>query len=205
MKESFEATLKREADPKDVAAHSRRGDAHFYLGNFDKAVGDYEKMVELEPGLAAEHWRLGIAYYYAGRFELAARQFKKYSSVDDVDRENGIWAFLSQAKIAGIEKARQGIFKYDKNDREPLPAVYAMFEGKRTPEEVLAKIGEEGAPAFYARLYVGLYLAADNKPDDAVKHLRLAVANRWPRDAGFGPNYMWHVARLHYELLESKK
>ena len=28
-----------------------------------------------------------------------------------------------------------------------------------------------------------------------------ATSRKWPRTAGFGPNYMWHVARLQFDEL----
>lgn len=205
------ATKQIEADPKDVNPYSRRGDAHFMRGNFPKAVADYDKMVELDPSQDAGHWRRGIAHFYAGQYEKAARQFEIYHTTDNVDRENGIWRFFSQAKAHGLERAREGLLKYEKDDREPFPDVYRLFAGKITPEKILerireAKIDDEEREKrlFYAHLYIGLNLAVEKKPEQAVKHLRLAVANTWGPTAGFGPAYMWHVGRLHYESLLKK-
>jgi lipoprotein NlpI len=196
------------ADPKDVNAYSRRGDALFMRGRFAEAAADYEKMVELDPGLDAGHWRRGIALFYAGDYKKAARQFEVYHTHDDVDRENGIWRFLSQAKAHGPAKAREGLLQYRKDDREPFPAVYRLFEGKTAAEKVVAEIeaAEIGAEErekrrFYAHLYIGLHAAIEGRKAEAVNHLRLAVANGWGPKAGFGPNYMWHVGRLHYDLL----
>ena len=36
-------------DEKNVALYSRRGDVHFFRGEFREAVRDYEKMVQLDP------------------------------------------------------------------------------------------------------------------------------------------------------------
>lgn len=201
-----------EANPKDVEAYSRRGDAYLFRGDFREAVADYEKMVELEEGLAAQHWRRGIAYYYAGAYEKAAAQFEAYHTHDDVDRENGIWRFLSQAKAHGAAKAREGLLKYKKDDREPFPAVYELFGGKTTAEAILDKIAaaqvgddEREKRLFYAHLYIGLNYDVEGKRDEAVRHLQEAVKNRWGPQAGFGPRYMWHVGRVHYERLMKKE
>src|SRR6185295_5125654 len=165
-----------------------------------------------DPKIESSHWRRGIAYFYAGQHEKAARQFEAYNSFDNVDRENGIWRYFSQRRAFGKEKAREGLLKYEKDDREPFPDVYQLFEGKRTPEQILAKIkaaeiGDEARESryFYAHLYIGLNHAVENKPDEAVKHLRKAVANTWAPGAGFGPDYMWHVGRVHYDLLTAPK
>jgi lipoprotein NlpI len=199
------AVLEKSKDP------GSRGDAHFKLAEFAKSVAEYEKMVELDPSLEKSHWRRGIAYFYAGQYDKAAHQFEIYNSFDNVDRENGIWRYFSQRKAYGKEKAREGLLKYEKDDREPFPDVYQLFEGKRTPEQILAKIqaaqiGDDARESryFYAHLYIGLNFAVEDRKDDAVKHLRKAVANTWGPNAGFGPAYMWHVGRLHYDLLSKK-
>lgn len=213
MTESFEKEVARltkgiEEEPKQVELYSRRGDASFFLAKFPEAVADYEKMVELNPDLENSHWRRGIAYFYAGRPKDAARQFEIYHSFDDVDRENGIWRYLSQTRAVGREKAREGLLKYKKDDREPFPAVYQLFAGKTEPATILDDIAkadvskdEREKRLFYAELYIGLNHAVDKEPEEARKHLRAAVANRWGRVAGYGPTYMWHVGRLHYDLL----
>jgi lipoprotein NlpI len=168
-------------------------------------------MAALEPRLDATHWRRGIARFCAGRWAEAAKQFESYHATDDVDRENGIWRYFSQWKADGREKARAGLLKYEKDDREPFPALYAFFQGKTTAADVLAAI--EKAPLddrarpsrlFYAHLYIGLDHAVAGRDEEARQHLRQATANEWPRTAGYGPNYMWHVGRLEYERLAPK-
>ena len=67
-----------------------------FLGNFEGAREDYAKMIELDPTLEVSHWRIGIAYFYLGEFVKAERQFEIYHRYDAVDRENGIWRFMSQ-------------------------------------------------------------------------------------------------------------
>jgi lipoprotein NlpI len=199
-------------DGAGIYAYSSRGDAYFKRGRFVEAADDYEKMVELDASQDKSHWRRGIACFYAGRHEKAARQFEIYHTFDDVDRENGIWRYFSQYKAYGKDKAKAGLLQYAKDDRQPFPAVYQLFEGKLTADQVLAsveeaKIGddEKEQRRFYASLYVGLNAAVEGRKDEALKHLRTAVANKWAPTAGFGPEYMWHVGRVHFDLLNAKK
>lgn len=205
-----EATAALEADPRAINAFSRRGDAYFFSGKFPAAVEDYTAMVKLDAQIDSSHWRRGIAYFYAGRYEEAAAQFERYHSFDDVDRENGIWRYLSQVKAVGRAKAREGLLKYAKDDREPFPAVYELFAGRITGEEILAGIRaaqisdvEREKRLFYAELYIGLNDAVENRPEAAQKHLAAAVKNTWAPIAGYGPHYMWEVARLHEGLLRN--
>jgi lipoprotein NlpI len=196
------AIVDTDADP--VGKYSRRGDLHMFLGKFAEAEADYKKMSELKPDLDASHWRLGIAMYLVGHPEDAAAQFDRYHSFDNVDRENGIWRYLSHRAAFGKEKAREQLLKYEKDDRPPFREVYQLFEGTMTADQVLQSISPDlpessrQSRLFYAQLYVGLNEAAEDKPGAALKALREAVKNEWPREAGFGPNYMWHVGRLQY-------
>jgi lipoprotein NlpI len=196
--------------PDSVTLLSRRGDAHLFLGRFRESVADFEKMIALDPALDAPHWRLGIAYYFAGDFAKCARQFEKYHAHDGRDRENGIWKFLADTHLAGLEKARTQMLEYTRFDREPFPALYEMFAGKRTTDSVLEEVRKkeltgDGAVMFFAHYYCGLNELLLEHPDRARDLLARAVASPWGRTAEGGPAYMWQVARLHYERLAAGK
>lgn len=205
-----EVTKKLDAKSDDLGAISKRGDLHFFRGDFAKSVSDYERMSELNPALDASHWRLGIAYFYADQPEKSAKQFDKFFVTDDVDREAGLWKYIAQAPTLGTDKARAGLLKYQKDDREPMPSIYRLFEAEITPAELLktvdAKLSESVREQrlFYIELYLGLWHDAHKRPQEALPHFRAATANRWGRSASYGPNYMWHVGRLHYDRLVAK-
>ena len=127
-------------NPNLVRGWSSRGDMRLFLGNFEGARMDYEKMIEIKPALEVSHWRLGIAYFYLEEYEKAARQFEIYHNYDAVDRENGIWRFMSQFKSKGLKTAREGLLKYEKDDRPPYPLLYEMFAGRLPPDEVFTRI-----------------------------------------------------------------
>jgi lipoprotein NlpI len=198
-----------DTDADAVGKYSRRGDLHMFLGKFAEAEADYKKMSALNPDLDASHWRLGIAMYFAQHPRDAAAQFDEYHSFDNVDRENGIWRYLSHRAAFGKEKAREQLLKYEKDDRPPFREVYQLFEGTMTADQVLQSISPDlpessrQSRLFYAQLYVGLNDAVEDKPDSALRALREAVKNDWPREAGFGPDYMWHVGRLEYLRLKT--
>lgn len=210
-KKSIAATTTAiEKSPEEKNLYSRRGDASFFSSDFAKAVDDYTAMVRISPDEDRSHWRRGIAYFYAGKYEDAAAQFERYHSFDNVDRENGIWRYLSQVKAVGRERARAGLLKYAKDDREPFPAVYELFAGRMTPDAILkgiaeAKIseGERESRLFYAHLYIGLNEFIEGREKTAHEHLDKAVRNTWAERAGYGPHYMWQVARVHEELLRT--
>ena len=216
LTKSFEKTLVESArivreNPGSVGGYSQRGDACFFLGRFDEAVADYDKMIDLDESGRTSHWRRGIALFYAKRFKDAAEQFENYHSFDQIDRENGIWRYLSQHMSDGRDKARQGLLKYRKDDREPFPAVYKLFAGVTSPDSILKQISEADIAnperekrLFYANLYIGLNFAVEDDARSAMKYLNLATRNTWAPDAGYGPNFMWHVGRLHESQLRAQ-
>ena len=195
--------------PDSVRLYSRRGDCHLFLAHYPEAVADFEKMIALDPAQDAPHWRLGIAYYFARDFAKSARQFEKYHAYDGGDRENGIWKFLAQARGENLEKARAEMLVYTRFDREPFPALYEMFAGKRTTDDVFREIERKGLSRdervmFFANYYTGLNEAILGHRERAVELTRKAAASAWGQIAEGGPAYMWQVARLHAARLETR-
>ncbi|MDQ3622847.1 MAG: tetratricopeptide repeat protein [Verrucomicrobiota bacterium] len=206
-RDSLAAAIARE--PEKVALYSQRGDCHLFLGQFREAVADFEKMIALDPAQDAPHWRLGIAYYFAGDFEKSARQFTKYHRHDDRDRENGLWKFLAQAASEGVEAARRDMLPYTRFDREPFPALYALYGGTKTPDQVFSEIEAKGLTNqrpvhFFAHYYVGLLEGLQGRKDAALEHLRRALTEVKADDPTGSRSYMWQVARLHYDWLRER-
>lgn len=202
-----EADAALEKAPKDLEALSQRGDMRLFLGDAKGAVADFEQEIAIEPSHDAPHWRLGIAYYFAGEFRKSAKQFEKYQTYESGDRENGIWKFLAQAKVDGVEKARKEMIEYTRFDREPFPGLYEMFAGKKTAEEVLADVEKKGGGTlvqFFAHYYIGLNEELMGRVESAREHLGKAVKLAGQAGAGGGPGYMGQVARLQYEAVGRK-
>ncbi len=196
-----------EKSPDDLQALTRRGDARLFLGDAKGAVADFEREIAIDPSHDAPHWRLGIAYYFAGEFQKSAKQFEKYQTYESGDRENGIWQFLAHAKVEGVEKARQHMIVYTRFDREPFPALYEMFAGKKTGDEVLAEmekkeLAKDPMVIFFAHYYIGVNEDLLGHTDAARTHLEQAIKAAMQAGADGGPGYMGQVARLHYEGLK---
>lgn len=195
-------------NPENVELYSRRGDARFFTADFSGAVADYDQMLKLDESLKSSHWRRGIALFYDKKYEAAAAQFEAYHSFDNVDRENGIWRFLCLYKARGAAAARETLLKYEKDDREPFPVIYRLFEGSLTTRQLQDEFAaRELTPAqrmqqsFYIDLYAGLFEDVEGRPETALPALKRAAANTWAPRAGYGPRYMWQVGRLHRDLL----
>lgn len=197
-----------ESKPRLADLYSRRGDRHLFLGNFAAAVADFEHMITLNPAEDVPHWRLGIAYYFNRQFEKSARQFEKYHHADARDRENGLWKFLADVSIHGLEPARRTMLAYTRFDREPFPDLYELFAGQKTTATFFAdlrqrRLTDEPRVMFFANYYAALNEDLLGHRDQALPLLHAAVASPWGRTAENGPAYMWQVARLHYEIISA--
>jgi lipoprotein NlpI len=202
QKKGLDAELEKNPDNADW--RTRRGDVRLFLGDAKGAVEDFEKEIALDPTRNTPHWRLGIAYHFAGQWEKSAAQFAKYHAYDDRDRENGIWHFLANARIHGLEAARKSMLEYTRFDREPFPDLYDMLAGKKTGAEVLAAAEKKGLKdnalvMFFAHYYVGLNEQLLGNTAAANEHLATAVKLAQQTGARGGPGYMGQVARLHYD------
>ena len=97
---------------------------------------------------------------------------------------------------------------YPRFDREPFPALYAMFAGTRTTDDVFREIESKGLQRdervmFFAHYYAGLNEALLGHRERALELTRKAAASAWGQTAEGGPAYMWQVARLHADRLEA--
>jgi serine/threonine protein kinase/tetratricopeptide (TPR) repeat protein len=71
--------------PKEKEAYSLL--ALFYRdeGNYDKAIEEFNKVLELDPNSAEVHNGLGYIYLFTGNFEKSIEHFKKYASLSPGD------------------------------------------------------------------------------------------------------------------------
>jgi lipoprotein NlpI len=197
------------ADPKHASSYYYRGRENFRLANIDQCVKDFNKYVELSPGVASRQWERGIALYYAGEFQSGADQFKLYQTYHDNDVENSVWRYLCMARAdKDTEPARKAMLPIRNDRRVPMMQVYELYRGTIKPADVLKAIEEAGGSkeqiagrTFYADLYLGLYYEANGKTKLARKHLDKAADPKLA-ESGHLNSYMWDVARIHVELLK---
>ncbi len=176
-----------------VGEWQRTGEDQFRAGNAVASVAAFDKVLALRPDAAASHWQRGISLYYAGRYEDCRKQFELHRTVNPEDVENAVWHYLCVAKIKGVAEARKGLIPIRADDRIPMMEVHAMYRGQSTPEKVLA-LGKDANSAFYAHLYVGLFLEAAGDAVGSFHHIRTA-AEKYAAN-----HYMWDVARVHRDL-----
>ncbi|MBK5294911.1 MAG: hypothetical protein JJE04_24935 [Acidobacteriia bacterium] len=181
--------------------HNRLGEEAFRAGDMAASIRHFDQAIQAEPRLGPHHWQRGISLYYAGRYQDCAKQFVIHRTVNPEDVENAVFHYLCVAGAGGVPAARSGLIPIRQDARIPMMEVYAMYQGKSTPEKVLSAAASgnpEGVEKqnrfFYAHLYIGLWLHAAGDSAGAREHIGKA-ANEY-----VAAHYMGDVARVHLKL-----
>lgn len=175
----------------------RQAEADFIAGRVEASVTGFDRVAELVPEAAPQLWQRGIALYYVGRYDDCRRMFESHRLVNPNDVENAAWHFLCVARADSPDAAVEALLPVGPDGRRPMTQVYEMFAGRLSPEEVMAAAGEQPRARFYAHLYIGLYLEAMGRDDEARPAILAAAEDRF---AGAG-GYMHAVAVVHREQL----
>ena len=173
----------------------------FMAGRIDQSVAGFDNLANAAPGIAPQLWQRGIALYYAGRYKDCRAQFESHRTVNPNDVENAAWHFLCVARAESPAKAKSALLPVGPDARIPMLQVYELFQGKRTPEEVLAAAGSRLDGQFYAHLYLGLYFEAMGNDRLAREHITAAASDRFTAAGG----YMHGVAKIHLSILLRRK
>lgn len=164
----------------------------FEAGRFADSASGFDRLVALSPGSEPDLWQRGLAQYYAGQFKQCRAQFELHRAVNPADVENAAWHFLCVAAVEGKDKARASLLPVGDDARRPMREVYEMFQGRRSPDEVLAAGRGSLEGEFFSRLYAGLYLYASGETERAARLMAEAAQDRYK-----GGGYMHMVARVH--------
>ena len=86
MRLSEEALAKMNAiDPNSVLSHQLSAEVMESMNNYDGAVVELKKAVDMSPRLPGNHFKLGEAYWNMSQWDLATEQFKAELEVDPVN------------------------------------------------------------------------------------------------------------------------
>ncbi len=63
-------------------AYFNRGNAYDDLGQYQRAIQDYTRAIQLDPDLAQAYYNRGIVYYNLGEYQRAIQDYDKACSLD---------------------------------------------------------------------------------------------------------------------------
>lgn len=180
---------------QSLSAIMDRATEDFRAGRVEDALKGFDRAALLAPNEAPFLWQRGIAQFYNGRFRDCARMFATHRTVNPDDVENAAWHFICVAQADSFEAARRQLLPVGTDPRAPMREIYAMFQGRATPAQVLKAAGTDIRAQFYARLYNGLYLEATGDHQAGRAQIEIAAEPRFAAAGG----YMHDVARIHLQ------
>jgi len=68
--------------PNKARPYNNQGLAYYNKGEFDQALSDYNKAIEIDPELAEAHNNIGLLYQAKGEFDQAIHYFSKAIEID---------------------------------------------------------------------------------------------------------------------------
>ena len=185
-----------------IRDYQQQGVEHFMEGRFAESVAAFDKVIELDPGMAPRHWQRGISLYYAGEYQKGVEQFELHQTYNTQDVENAVWHFICKTRADGLEAAKKALIPIQHDSRIPMKQVWQLFAGEIQPSDVLEAVNHESLYSRqqlnYAHLYLGLYYEALGKNKLAKEHIDLA-ATEYSMN-----NYMGMVAKVHAKVLADK-
>ena len=101
---------------------NKRGDSHFSLGQFDKAISLYEKAISIKPNYFEAHYNLGQSNHKLGKLDRAVRSYKKVVDIKPefaVNHTNKILSvvyFFSKGQILDALHVLEILIKSNPND-----------------------------------------------------------------------------------------
>jgi tetratricopeptide (TPR) repeat protein len=167
MQMSEQALAKMNAiDPNSVLSHQLSAEVMESMNNYDGAVVQLKKAVDLAPTLAGNHYKLGDAYWNMSQWDLAAEQFQAELRIDPGSCQSH-WKMgnILLQKNAAPEEA---LAELDK----ALAGCPALSDAHVDRARALVKLNRNQEAA------ADLEFAAKATPDDASVHFLLAKTYR---------------------------
>ncbi len=100
-----------EANPKDSAAYSFRGDTYAKLDNFHQALEDYNRAIEIDPKYNLYRYVRGLIYSKLGNDHQAIEDFSKVIQTNP----KGVYAYYERGRAyANLDNYHQALEDYDR-------------------------------------------------------------------------------------------
>jgi tetratricopeptide (TPR) repeat protein len=153
-------------DPNSVYVHEMSGEIMESMKNYDGAVVEYKKAIEMAPQQAGTHYKLGNTYWLLGEWDAAVKELQAELLNDPTNCK-------AQAQIANIlieqrMNFEEGLESVDK----ALAACPDLTQARIDRGRALLKLNRNDEAAQ------DLEAAERSSPDDASAHFFLAQAYR---------------------------
>jgi Flp pilus assembly protein TadD len=108
---SCASSQQKKSEPTDARFYNNRGIAYGEKGQYDQAISDFNKAIEIKPGYDKAYNNRGIVYRLKGQYDRAISDFKRAIEINSLDAEgynNLAWLFAT-AKAPGFRNGKKAV------------------------------------------------------------------------------------------------
>jgi tetratricopeptide (TPR) repeat protein len=129
-----------EGRPKTLTAYYTRGDLFFERGNYDRAAGDYEQVIQLDRRNLGAYYKLGRSYYNGERYKEALGAFHGAEDLNFADPRAQV--YLAETYLA-LNDEKNTKKSFEKFEEMASYSVRLQFKDDPDWQRVLEAVGAE--------------------------------------------------------------
>jgi predicted Zn-dependent protease len=180
-----------EIDPNSVVAHEIAGEIDESMHNYDVALVEYKKAIDLAPQQPGTHMHMANAYWLIGKWESAQTEFKA-ELANDPNNCTARWK-LANAMLEANDSSDDALAQLNQSiGRCPL-----LMQARVDRARALIRLGKQGDAL------PDLQMAAKDSPDEPTIHFLLAAVYRSQGKSADAQQEMQTYSRLQREASES--
>eukprot|EP00929_Paragymnodinium_shiwhaense_P065618 TRINITY_DN32873_c0_g1_i2.p1 TRINITY_DN32873_c0_g1~~TRINITY_DN32873_c0_g1_i2.p1 ORF type:complete len:317 (-),score=22.29 TRINITY_DN32873_c0_g1_i2:374-1324(-) len=147
-------------------------------------------------------WQHGVSLYYSGLYEEAAAQFRRDAEVKKTDPEESMWATACEARVSGLQAARQNMRPTSAvtSPKKELLTAHQLFKG----EDELAAMAAlqetakcDGPEGLRAAFYLGLFEEARGESDKARSWIQRAANSEYCQTS---QDFLASIVKVHAKV-----
>jgi len=188
-----EDSLKKidEIDPNSVVAHEIAGEIDESMHNYDVALVEFQKAIDLAPQQAGTHLHMAHAYWLLGKWESAQTEYKAELAIDP-NNCTARWS-LANAMLEANDSADDALVQLNQSiERCP-----ALMQARVDRARALIRLGKQ------ADALPDLELAVKDSPAEPTIHFLLAAVYRAQGKTAEAQQEMQTYSRLQREASEA--
>jgi aminopeptidase N/Tfp pilus assembly protein PilF len=90
-----------------VAVAIRRGEQFAEIGQYNDALKEYQKALEVNPISSLAHYRIGEVFFLMGNYQSAANSFREALNGDQEPSWTVVWSHINLGKIFDVTQQRE--------------------------------------------------------------------------------------------------
>jgi tetratricopeptide (TPR) repeat protein len=178
-------------DPNSVVAHEIAGEIDASMHNYDLALVEYKKAIDMAPHQPGTHMHMGDAYWNIGKWESAETEFK-------AELENDPYNCIARWKLANSileanDSAADALPELDK----AIARCPALMQARADRGRALIRLGKQ------ADALPDLLMAEKDSPEEPSIHFLLASVYRAQGNSAEALKEMQTYSRLQREASDA--